>query len=97
VSLEREDGRARVRLHGAAGPDSPATATETNVDPAPGFDLRLSPEGAIAQLWAARSILAAHGGEVSETGPAGISAAGPMQAYEVDLAIAGNSQLVNKE
>lgn len=97
VSLEREDGRARVRLHGAAGPDSPAAATETNVEPAPGFDLRLSPQGAIAQLWAARSILAAHGGEVSEMGPAGVSAAGPMQAYEVDLAIAGNSQLVNKE
>jgi len=97
VSLERENGRVRLRLHGAAGPDSPAAATETNVEPAPGFDLRLSPEGAIAQLWAARAILAAHGGEVSETGPAGISAAGPMQAYEVDLAIAGNSQLVNKE
>jgi len=97
VSLERENGRVRLRLHGAAGPDSPAAAAETNVEPAPGFDLRLSPEGAIAQLWAARAILAAHGGEVSETGPAGISAAGPMQAYEVDLAVAGNSQLVNKE
>lgn len=97
VSLEQEDGRARVRLHGAAGPDSPATAAEASVEPAPGFDLRLSPEGAIAQLWAARSILAAHGGEVRAAGPAGISAAGPVQAYEVDLALAGNSQLVNKE
>ena len=97
VSLEQEDGRARLRLHGAAGPDSPATVTEANVEPAPGFDLRLSPEGAVAQLWAARSILAAHGGEVRAAGPAGISAAGPMQAYEVDLVIAGNSQLVNEE
>jgi signal transduction histidine kinase len=97
VSLEREDGLARLRLHGAAGPDSPAVAAETNVEPAPGFELRLSPEGAIAQLWAARSIVAAHGGEVRAAGPAGISAAGPMQAYEVDLEIAGNSQVVNKE
>jgi signal transduction histidine kinase len=97
VNLEREDGRARLRLHGAAGPDSPAVASETNVEPAPGFELRLSPEGAIAQLWAARSIVAAHGGEVRAARPAGISAAGPMQAYEVDLAIAGNPQLVNKE
>jgi len=97
VSLEQEDGRARLRLHGAAGPDSPATVAEANVEPALGFDLRLSPEGAIARLWAARSILAAHGGEVRAAGPAGISAAGPMQAYEVDLAIAGTPQLVNKE
>jgi signal transduction histidine kinase len=97
VSLEQEDGRARLRLHGVTGPESPAAATEANVEPAPGFDLRLSPGGAIAQLWAARSIVAAHGGEVRVMGPAGISAAGPMQAYEVDLAIAGNSQLVNKE
>jgi signal transduction histidine kinase len=96
VSLEQEDGRARLRLHGAAGPDSPAAVSEANSEPARGFDLRLSPEGAIAQLWAARSILAAHGGEVRAAGPAGISAAGPMQAYEVDLAIAGNSQLVNR-
>ncbi|HSS51459.1 MAG TPA: histidine kinase dimerization/phospho-acceptor domain-containing protein, partial [Thermoanaerobaculia bacterium] len=96
MSLEREDGRARLRLYGAAGPDSPAAANETNAEPAPGFDLRLSPEGANAQLWAARWILAAHGGEAREAGPAGISAAGPMQAYEVDLMIAGNSQLVNK-
>jgi signal transduction histidine kinase len=97
VSLEQEEGRARLRLHGAAGPDSPAAATEANVEAAPGFELRLSPEGAIAQLWAARSILAAHGGEVRAMGPAGISAAGPMQAYEVDLVLAGNSQPVNKE
>ncbi len=97
VSLETEDGRARLRLHGAAGPDSPAAATEANVEAAPGFDLRLSPEGAVAQLWAARSILAAHGGEVRAAGPAGISSSGPMQAYEVDLALAGHSQLVNKE
>jgi hypothetical protein len=97
VSLERENGRARLRLHGAAGPDSPAATATNVVEPAPGFELRLSPGGAIAQLWTARSIVAAHGGEVRAAGPAGVSAAGPMQAYEVDLAIAGNSQLVNKE
>jgi len=77
---------------GAAG-DAAAGAS---AGPAPGFDLRLSPEGAVAQLWVARSILAAHGGEVRAAGPAGVSAAGPAQAYEVDLTIAGPKQSENK-
>ncbi|HEX4965079.1 MAG TPA: hypothetical protein VF173_30000 [Thermoanaerobaculia bacterium] len=97
VSLEQEDGHARLRLHGAAGPESPAAAAEASAAPAPGFGLRLSSEGAVAQLWVARSILAAHGGEVRALGPAGVSAAGAMQAYEVELATASNPQLAHKE
>jgi nitrogen fixation/metabolism regulation signal transduction histidine kinase len=106
VSLERQDSRALLRVHGAAGPESPAATSATtattaadgaSAGPAPGFDLRLSPAGAVAQLWVARSILAAHGGEVRAAGPAGVSAAGPVQAYEVELAIAGNPQLANQE
>jgi signal transduction histidine kinase len=100
LSLERQDGRARFRVHGASGPDSPvmsAGTAEASGEPAPGFDLRVSPEGARAQLWVARSIVAAHGGEARATGPAGVSAAGPAQAYEVELALAANSQFENKE
>ena len=105
LGLERQDGRARLRLHGVAGPESPAVvsagaagdaAAGASTGPAPGFDLRLSPEGAVAQLWVARSILAAHGGEVRAAGPAGVSAAGPAQAYEVDLTIAAPKQSENK-
>ena len=102
LGLERQDGRARLRLHGVAGPESPAVvssgdaAAGASAGPAPGFDLRLSPEGAVAQLWVARSILAAHGGEVRAAGPAGVSAAGPAQAYEVDLTIAAPKQSENK-
>ncbi|HEX3557303.1 MAG TPA: hypothetical protein VIA62_29090 [Thermoanaerobaculia bacterium] len=103
LGLERQDGRARLRLHGVAGPESPAATSAEgatagpSAGPAPGFDLRLSPEGAVAQLWVARSILAAHGGEVRAAGPAGVSAAGPAQAYEVDLTIAGHTQTENQE
>lgn len=100
LSLERLDGRARLRVHGASGPDSPAVSAGTAAtaeEPAPGFDLRVLPEGARAQLWVARSIIAAHGGEARATGPAGVSAAGPAQAYEVELALAANSQFENKE
>jgi signal transduction histidine kinase len=103
LSLERLDGRARLRVHGAAGPDSPAgpdapvAAAGAVGEPAPGFDLRVSPEGARAQLWVARSILAAHGGEARAAGPAGVSAAGPAQAYEVELALSANAQFENKE
>jgi signal transduction histidine kinase len=89
IGLERQDGRARLRLHGAAGPESPA-ATEAGETEAQGFDLRFSPSGALAQLWVARSILAAHGGEVRTAGPAGVSAAGALHAYEVELTISGN-------
>ncbi|MBW8874685.1 MAG: hypothetical protein JF614_06945 [Acidobacteria bacterium] len=106
LGLERQNGRARLRLHGVAGPESPAAASSgvagaagegASAGPAPGFDLRLSSEGAVAQLWVARSILVAHGGEVRAAGPAGVSAAGPAQAYEVDLTIAGPTQSENKE
>jgi signal transduction histidine kinase len=103
LSLEGQNGRARFRVHGASGPDSPAVSAgtaetaEASREPAPGFDLRVSPEGARAQLWVARSIVAAHGGEARATGPAGVSAAGPAQAYEVELALAAHSQFENKE
>ena len=71
-----QDGRARLRFCGAAGPDSPAEAAGKPEPPAPGFNLRFSPGGSLAQLWVARAILAAHGGEVRAAGPAGSTAAG---------------------
>ena len=97
LSLEPMDGRVRFRAHGVAGPESPAVVNEASGEEAPGFDLRVLPEGARAQLWVARSIVAAHGGEARATGPAGVSAAGPAQAYEVELALAAHSQFENKE
>lgn len=88
--------RARLRVHGAAGADSPAETPPPEA-PVPGFDLRFSPGGALAQLWVARAILAAHGGEVRAAGPAGDSAAGGPRAYEVELTILGNPGTGKKE
>lgn len=91
LHLEKADGRGRLRFWGAAGPESPAAAAGEGEPPAPGFGLRVSPEGSLAELWVARSILASHGGEVRETGPAGGSGAGAGQAYEVELAVSENT------
>lgn len=87
--------RARLRVHGAAGADSPAETPPPEA-PVPGFDLRFSPGGALAQLWVARAILAAHGGEVRAADPAGDAAGGP-RAYEVELTILANPGTGKKE
>ena len=88
VLLERHGGTARLRLYGVAGAESPAP--EPEAAPVPGFELKLAPEGALAQLWVARAILTAHGGEVRAAGPDGGAAAGGPHAYEVELTISGN-------
>jgi signal transduction histidine kinase len=98
--LERRDGRARLRLYGVAGaadPDIPAAPAADPAAPAPGFDLGFSAEGALAQLWVAREIVAAHGGEARAAGPEGDAAAGGARAYEVELPISGNASNGNKE
>ncbi len=100
VLLERLDGCARLRIYGvsgaagAAGAESPAP--EPEAAPVPGFDLSVSPEGSLAQLWVARAILTAHGGRVRAAGPEGEAAAGGPRAYEVELAISGNPEDGNK-
>jgi signal transduction histidine kinase len=93
VSLERLDGRARLRVQGEAGPDSPAE-TEASAPPPglEGFGLSFSPDGALARLWAARAILAAHGGEAREE-----EIAGRPRMYEVELTVSGNQSIGNKE
>lgn len=100
VHLENGNGgRALLRIHGAAGPDSPADAPPQEA-PAPGFDLRFSPAGALAQLWVARAIFAAQGGEVRAADPAGEAgdvAAGGPRAYEVELATLLNPGFGKKE
>ena len=96
VQLQPADGRARMRVYGAAGEDSPA-APETPAAPAPGFDLRFSPGGAVAQLWVARGILAAHGGDARVSGPAGDAEAGGPRAYEVELTLLRNPSIEKKE
>lgn len=84
VRLEAAGERAHIHLFGVAGAESPLEAAASS-QPGPGFDLRFSTEGTQAQLWAARAILAAHGGEVRNASPSGA-----MGAYEVELGI-GNS------
>jgi signal transduction histidine kinase len=96
VLVERLGDRARLRLYGvagAAGAEGAAPAAEPEA--VPGFDLSVSPAGSLAQLWVARSILAAHGGEARAAGPEGDAAGGP-RAYEVELAISGNPENGNK-
>lgn len=95
VLLERLDGRARLRVYGVAGAESPAEAPAAQ-GPPPGFDLSVSSEGALAQLWVAREILAAHGGEARVAGPEGGAVAGGPRAYEVELAISENPSNGNK-
>lgn len=93
VHLDRRGGRARLRVQGATGPDSPAEAEAPAPPPGlEGFDLRFSPDGALARLWAARAILAAHGGEARvEDGP------GAPRVYEVELTASGNESIGIKE
>jgi signal transduction histidine kinase len=100
VLVERLGGRARLRIYGvagavAAGTEAAAPAPEPAEGAAPGFDLSVSPGGSLAQLWVARSILAAHGGEARASGPEGDAAGGP-RAYEVELTISGNPDNGNK-
>ena len=100
VLVERLGDRARLRIYGvagaaeAAGLESPGAAAPA---PAPGFDLSVSAAGALAQLWVARSILAAHGGEARAAGAPRAGEPGGPQAYEVELTISGNPVTGTKE
>jgi signal transduction histidine kinase len=98
VRLEgAEGGRARLRLYGVAGaepaaglPAGPAAGPASPPPPAaPGFELSVSAAGSAAQLWVARGIVAALGGEARAAGAEG-DAAGGAQAYEVELPISEN-------
>lgn len=97
--LEELDGRARLRMYAVAGAESPAAAAPApSADgSAPSFELGFSPEGAVAQLWAAREILAALGGEARATGPQGGEAAGGARTYEVELPVSRHPSNGNKE
>ncbi len=89
--LERQDGRARLRLFGERGADSPVEADAAQPEPPiPGFDLSFSAGGALAQLWVARAILAAYGGETRAAGPEGERMTGGSRVYEVELPISEN-------
>ncbi len=83
LRLERLDDRARLRAYGVSGGEGAAANPQT---PAPDFDLHFSSGGAAAQLWVARSILAAHGGEARVSDPD----AGSPRAYEVELTLPGD-------
>lgn len=94
VRLKRQDGAARIRIDGRPGPDSPAAPEVSG--PAPGFDLQPSAGGTLAQLWVARAIVAAHGGEARAVEPAGPER-GSAQTYEVELSVSENLGSQNKE
>ncbi len=94
LRLERLDGRARLSVYGVMGTESPAAA---EASPAPGFDLHVSPGGVQAQLWVARSILAAHGGAVRAGGRGERPDSGDLTAYEVELEILGHPSTGTKE
>ena len=64
IGLDAADGRARVRLTGAAG-----SVEGSGPEPAPDFEIRATEKGTEAQLWVARSILASQGGEVQMPDP----------------------------
>jgi len=98
VLLTRRDGRARLRLYGVRGADSPVEAdgAAQPEPPAPGFDLSFSAGGALAQLWVARAILAAYGGEARAIGPEGEGMTGVSRVYEVELTISENPSNGNK-
>lgn len=94
VRLERQDGRARVRIFGRPGAESPP-ATEPVAEPQ-GFDVRPTAGGTLARLWVAREILALYGGEARAVGPSGFEA-GALHAYEVELTISEDLGSENKE
>ncbi len=95
--LEELDGRARLRMYAVAGAESPAGAPAAADGGAPSFELGFSSDGALAQLWVAREILAALGGEARATGPEGGEAAGGARTYEVELAVSRHPSDGNKE
>ena len=75
LGLERRESGIRMRIAGSpAGPEQP-----------PGFDVRFSPAGVLAQLHVARAILAAQGGEVR-------TVTGEPQTFEVELTVARNKE-----
>jgi signal transduction histidine kinase len=90
VLLDRHDGRARLRLYGRPGEAETASPPVPASTPVADFELSVSASGSAAQLWVAREIVAALGGEARAVGPEGGDAAGGAQAYEVELPISEN-------
>ena len=76
--LERRGERGeRAWLRIAGDPPGP--------EPASGFDIRFSPAGTVAPVYAARALVASQGGEVRQ-------AAGEPQAYEIELTAVRNKE-----
>jgi signal transduction histidine kinase len=93
VRLERQDRRARLRIFGRPGPDSPPAEAASEPQ---GFDVRPTAGGTLAGLWVTREIFAAYGGEARAVGPSGAET-GALQAYEVELTISEDLGSENKE
>jgi signal transduction histidine kinase len=74
LHLERREDRVWLRIAG----NPPGS------EPAEGFDIRFSPAGTVAPIYAARALVASQGGEVRQ--------AGESRAYEIELPVAGNKE-----
>lgn len=78
ILLERRGDRGeRAWLRIAGDPPGP--------EPATGFDIRFSPAGTVAPVYAARTLVSSQGGEVRQS-------AGEPQAYEIELTAARNKE-----
>jgi hypothetical protein len=78
LQLERRGERGeRAWLRIAGNPPGP--------EPAAGFDIRFSPAGTVAPMYAARALVVSQGGEVRQS-------AGEPQAYEIELTAARNKE-----
>jgi hypothetical protein len=75
LHLERRGDRAWLRI--AGNPPGP--------EPAAGFDIRFSPAGTVAPIYAARALVSSQGGEVRQ-------AAGEPQAFEIELTAVRNKE-----
>lgn len=73
--LEHREDKAWLRI--AGDPPGP--------EPAAGFDIRFSPAGTVAPIYAARTLVASQGGEVRQS-------AGEPQSYEIELTAVRNKE-----
>ncbi len=78
LGVESRGRQARVRVSGICGETG-----GTGPEPAPGFDVEVSPQGLLAQLWSARALLETQGGQVRDVGNSGCP-----RSYEVELSLA---------
>ena len=78
LGVEARGRQARVWIAGM-----PGEAGGAGPEPAPGFEVEVSPDGLLAQLWSARALLAVQGGQARD-----VTMPGCPLSYEVELGLA---------